>query len=273
MMDICGLPCPATHDKPPAGFAIGIGIIVLIFCGIGLAAFYFVGGKAENFFVAGRSLPLYVVILTLASQSVDSNALLGNADLSYKFHFYDGAVLPIGLGLSLILNGLFLAHHVNNELVLTLPDIYGKRYGVATEIAASLCTCVSFLCLLAGNLVGMGAIVGYLFGVTDAGAVFISGLICLAYVASGGLFSVAYTDVVQSAVGMIGCLAVAGWLISNAEKEAPPPSIGFPTLNANDTAGYYMYPDDATAALYDGVDCANNPGAKCYNQQRLGFRV
>ena len=267
MMDICGLPCPATHPKPPAGFAIGIGIIVLIFCGIGLAAFYFVGGKAENFFVAGRSLPLYVVILTLASQSVDSNALLGNADLSYKYHFYDGAVLPIGLGLSLILNGLFLAHHVNNELVLTLPDIYGKRYGVATEIAASLCTCVSFLCLLAGNLVGMGAIVGYLFGVTDAGAVFISGLICLAYVASGGLFSVAYTDVVQSAVGMIGCLAVAGWLISNAEKEAPPPSIGFPTLNANDTAGYYMYPDDATAALYDVVDCANNPGAKCYNQQ------
>ena len=259
MKDICGLPCPATHPDPPVGFAIGIGIIVLIFCGIGLAAFYFVGGKAENFFVAGRSLPLYVVILTLASQSIDSNALLGNADLSYKYHFFDGAVLPIGLGLSLILNGVFLAHHVNNELVLTLPDIYGKRYGVATEIAASLCTCVSFLCLLAGNLVGMGAIVGYVFGVTDVVAVFISGLICLAYVASGGLFSVAYTDVVQSAVGMIGCLAVAGWLISNAEKEAPPPSIGFPD---------YMYPDDATAALYEGVPCTNNPDAKCYNAER-----
>ena len=260
MKDICGLPCPATHPDPPVGFAIGIGIIVLIFCGIGLAAFYFVGGKAENFFVAGRSLPLYVVILTLASQSIDSNALLGNADLSYKYHFFDGAVLPIGLGLSLILNGVFLAHHVNNELVLTLPDIYGKRYGVATEIAASLCTCVSFLCLLAGNLVGMGAIVGYVFGVTDVVAVFISGLICLAYVASGGLFSVAYTDVVQSAVGMIGCLAVAGWLISNAEKEAPPPSIGFPS---------YMYPDDATAALYEGVECSTeNPDAKCYNEQR-----
>jgi hypothetical protein len=56
-MDICGLPCPAKHPDPPAGFAIGVGIIVLIFCAIGLAAFYFVGGKAENFFVAGRSLP------------------------------------------------------------------------------------------------------------------------------------------------------------------------------------------------------------------------
>ena len=133
MKDICGLPCPASHPKPASGFGIGIGIIVALFCAIGIAAFYFVGGKAENFFVAGRSLPLFVVTLTLASQSIDSNALLGNADLSYKYHFFDGAVLPIGLGLSLILNGVFLAHHVNNELVLTLPDIYGKRYGIATE--------------------------------------------------------------------------------------------------------------------------------------------
>lgn len=268
MMDICGLPYPATHPAPPTGFAIGIGIMVLIFCAIGLAAFYFVGGKAENFFVAGRSLPLYVVILTLASQSIDSNALLGNADLSYKYHFFDGAVLPIGLGLSLILNGVFLAHHVNNEMVLTLPDIYAKRYGMATEIAVSICTCVSFSCLLAGNLVGMGAIVGYLFGMTDAAAVFVSGFICLAYVASGGLFSVAYTDVVQSAVGMIGCLAVAGWLIGNAAQEAPPPSIGFPNpLNKTATSGWYMYPDDATAALYDGVACETDSSAMCYNQQ------
>ena len=223
MMDICGLPCPATHDKPPAGFAIGIGIIVLIFCGIGLAAFYFVGGKAENFFVAGRSLPLYVVILTLASQSVDSNALLGNADLSYKYHFYDGAVLPIGLGLSLILNGVFLAHHVNNELVLTLPDIYGKRYGIATEICASVCTCVSFTCLLAGNLVGMGAILGYVFDISETAAIFIAGIICLAYTACGGLFSVAYTDVVQSAVGMIGCLRARTGSSATPTRKRPLP--------------------------------------------------
>ena len=260
-MDICALPCPASHPKPASGFGIGIGIIVALFCAIGIAAFYFVGGKAENFFVAGRSLPLFVVTLTLASQSIDSNALLGNADLSYKYHFFDGAVLPIGLGLSLILNGVFLAHHVNNELVLTLPDIYGKRYGIATEICASVCTCVSFTCLLAGNLVGMGAILGYVFDISETAAIFIAGIICLAYTACGGLFSVAYTDVVQSAVGMIGCLACAYWLIGNADKEAPPPSVGFPL---------YMYPDDATAEMYNGVACTVDTTAKCYNEAEWG---
>ena len=85
-----------------------------------------------------------------------------------------------------------------------------------------------FPCLLAGNLVGMGAILGYLFDITETAAIFIAGIICLAYTACGGLFSVAYTDVVQSAVGMIGCSPCAYWLIGNADKEAPPPSVGFP---------------------------------------------
>lgn len=108
--------------------------------------------QSSNYFIAGRSFNLFVVSITLASQSVDSNALLGNVDLSYKYSFYDGAVLPIGLGLSLVLNGLFLAHHINNDFVFTLPDVFAKRYGKVVEVLVSLVTIVSFLMLLAGNL-------------------------------------------------------------------------------------------------------------------------
>lgn len=268
-MDVCGIPCPAEHPKPASSYGIGIGILVAFFCAIGISAFYFVGGKAENFFVAGRSLPLFVVTMTLASQSIDSNALLGNADLSYKYHFFDGAVLPIGLGLSLIINGVALAHHINNELVLTLPDVYGKRYGILTEICVSICTCVSFTCLLAGNLVGMSVILAYVFDITETVAVFLSGIICLAYTACGGLFSVAYTDVVQSVIGMTGCLACAYWLIANAEEQAPPPSIGLPkTADANAVAGMYVYPNDEIAKMYDAVPCEHDPTLSCYNQQK-----
>ena len=268
-MDVCGIPCPAVHPKPDEAFGVGIGILVAFFCLIGISAFYFVGGKAENFFVAGRSLPLFVVTMTLASQSIDSNALLGNADLSYKYHFFDGAVLPIGLGLSLIINGVALAHHINNELVLTLPDVYGKRYGILTEIMVSLCTCISFTCLLAGNLVGMSVILAYIFDISETGAVFLSGIICLAYTACGGLFSVAYTDVVQSAIGMVGCLACAYWLIANADEEAPPPSIGLPkAANASSVAGMYVYPNDEIANMYDAVPCEHDASLKCYNQQK-----
>jgi Na+/proline symporter len=137
-------------------------------------------------------------------------------------------VIPIGLGLSLIINGLFLAGKVNREKVLTLPDIFAKRYGKLVEVIISLATIISFIMLLAGNLVGMGVILAYLWNVDESGAIWISSAIIWSYTVSGGLFSVAYTDVLQGSVGWVGCLVFAYWFMANEEPNAAPPSIGFP---------------------------------------------
>ena len=115
-----------------------------------------------------------IVTSTLASQSIDSNALLGASTLSYRYHFWDGAVIPIGLGISLILNSIFLARHINVDYAFTLPDVFAKRYGKVVEVMASLCSVVSFLCLLAGNLVGMAAIISYCLGISQKGAIWVS---------------------------------------------------------------------------------------------------
>lgn len=149
------------------GFAVAVGLAIGVSFIIGLLTYFVVQGEAENYFVAGHSLPLWIVAMTLGAQSVDSNALLGNVDLSYKFHFFDGAAIPIGLGISLILNGLFLASHINKETALTLPDVLAKRYGKTVEVLISLTTICSFLMLLAGNLVGMGVITSYVWGINE----------------------------------------------------------------------------------------------------------
>lgn len=264
-----------THTLHLYSEIIGYGITVAVFIAIsaliGLATVFCVKGKSENYFVAGRSLPLWVVSATLASQSIDSNAILGNVDLSYKFHFYDGAVLPIGLGLSLILNGVFFASKINKDGALTLPDVYAKRYGKVVEVMVSLCTIISFLCLLAGNLVGMGNIIHYLYGgISLEASVWVSAGVVLAYTITGGLFSVAYTDVFQATVGWLGCVSLAFYMIKNAEQSAPPQSIGF--------VGY-SYPDDDACALYDGVPCDNQDIVNsvdgtlrtcCYNETKYG---
>jgi hypothetical protein len=38
----------------------------------------------QNFFVCGRTLPLWIVVFALLAQGLDSNATLGNVALSYK---------------------------------------------------------------------------------------------------------------------------------------------------------------------------------------------
>ena len=178
------------------GFAIGLSFL------IGALTYFLVKGEAENYFVAGKSLPLWIVAMTLGAQSVDSNSLLGNVDLSYKFHFYDGAVIPIGLGLSLILNGIFLAAKINKETnVLTLPDVLARRYGKVVEVLVGIVSITSFLMLLAGNLVGMGIITAYVWDISTTLGIWLACALVWTYTVTGGLFSVAYTDVVQGAVG------------------------------------------------------------------------
>ena len=223
------------------GFGIVVMVAIALFVVIGFSTIFFIKNQSENYFVAGRTLPLWVVVATLASQSIDSNAILGNVDLSYKYHFYDGAVLPIGLGLSLILNGLFLASKINSDGALTLPDVFAKRYGKVVELLVSLCTIISFICLLAGNLVGMGAIISYVISVSQDAAIWISAILVLLYTIAGGLYSVAYTDVVQAMVGWIGCTSLAFYMIHTADDSAPPPSIGYPS---------YSYPNDEICNMY-----------------------
>ena len=192
---------------------------------------------------------------------------MGNVDLSYKYHFWDGAVLPIGLGLSLIINGVFLAGNINrdHEGVLTLPDILAKRYGVIVEVLVSLATIISFMMLLAGNLVGMGVILSYLWDISTAGGVWTAAIIIWAYTVSGGLFSVAYTDVAQAILGWSGAVVCAYYLVATESPNAPPPSVGFPG---------YVYPDSigdgGICDMYNGTACANQEGACCYNDEVYG---
>lgn len=263
MQDVCGLPCPAPVSAPARGFSIAIAAAIVVSFLIGMATLLLVQGKAENFFVAGRSLPLWIVAMTLGAQSIDSNALLGNVDLSYKYHFWDGAVLPIGLGLSLIINGTFLAGNINRDHVgvLTLPDILAKRYGKIVEVLVSVATIISFMMLLAGNLVGMGVILSYLWDIPQEASVWTAATIVWAYTVSGGLFSVAYTDVFQAIIGWSGCIVCAYYMISTEEPNAPPPSIGFPG---------YVYPDNqgdgGICDMYQGGNCTNHEyPACCYN--------
>jgi hypothetical protein len=167
--------------------------------------------------------------------------------------------IPVGQGISLILNAIFLAGKINKETALTLPDIYAKRYGKTVEVMVSLTTITSFIMLLAGNMVGMGFIVAYCWGISQTAGIMLSAAIVWAYTVSGGLYSVAYTDVPQGVIGWSGCIIAAYWLIVNADESAPPPSIGFEG---------YIYPNDEICQQYQGVPCTNDPTLCCYNMDK-----
>jgi len=199
------------------------GIILFLFStlGIGVWAAKQIKGDSVNFLVAGRGLILPLAAATLMAQSVDSNATLGNTDLSAQFGFWAGASLPLGLALCLFLTGLFFAKPMNRMGLITLPDFYRVKYGRFTEVVVSIIMVLSFAFLLAGNLVAGGYLFEGFLGTSYTAGVMLIATIVLIYTASGGLFAVAYTDAIQVAIAFVGTLLLVGFMGANFGFQIP----------------------------------------------------
>jgi hypothetical protein len=105
---------------------------------------------------------------------------------------------------------------------------------------------------------GMGVITAYIWGIEETAGIWMTAAIVWIYTVSGGLFSVAYTDVVQGLVGWSGCIICAFWFIVNSVP-ASPPSFGFPS---------YIYPNEEICNAYEGVPCNILTTECCYNEAK-----
>ncbi len=179
---------------------------------VGLAVARKVDGDSTNFLVAGRSLALPLTAAGLMGQAVDSNATLGNTDLSASLGFWAGASLPLGLGLCLLLTGIFFAKPMNRMGLLSLPDFYRIKYGRGIELTSSILMIFSFCILLAGNLVAGGFLFERFLGTSYTVGVLIIVGVVLAYTITGGMFSDAYTAFIQMVITVIGSAALLIWV-------------------------------------------------------------
>lgn len=194
-------------------FSYGIIFFLLGTLGIGVWASQQVKGDSVNFLVAGRGLTLPLAAATLMAQSVDSNATLGNTDLSAEFGFWAGAALPVGLALCLFLTGTFLAKPMNRMGLITIPDFYRVKYGRTVELIAACIMTISFSFLLAGNLVAGGYMFEAFLGTSYFGGITLLAALVFAYTVSGGLFAVAYTDAVQIVIALVGALGLFAYIV------------------------------------------------------------
>lgn len=187
---------------------LGVALFIALQVSIGLYFVRRVRGSSTNFIVAGRGLILPLAAAALMAQAVDSNATLGNTDLSAQFGFWGGASLPIGLALCLFVTGLFFAKPLNRMGLLTLPDFYRLKYGRAVEVLAAPIMVLSFCILLAGNLVAGGYLLQAFMGTSYLTGVLLIAGVMLLYTVPGGLLSVVYTDLLQATLAFVGSVAL-----------------------------------------------------------------
>lgn len=179
----------------------GYGIAVIAFLAasliVGSLTYKLVQKSGRRLIVAGKSLPLAMVGTMLVAQSVDGNSTLGSISLIYQYGFWAGAVIPIGLGICLLMTGLFYGKKLNKMAMFTLPDYYFRRYGNAAEGMSGVLMIISFTVLVAGNFAASGFILETALGIPFLWGIIIAALVVLTYTIAGGLFASAYTDIFQ----------------------------------------------------------------------------
>lgn len=212
----------------------GIAIIGFLIASliVGTLTFKLVQRSGRRLMVAGKTLPLFFVGTMLAAQSIDGNSSLGNAALVYQFGFWAGAVIPIGLGICLILTGVFYGKILNKMTMFTLPDFYFRRFGNAAEGMSGILMIISFTVLVAGNFAASGFILQTVFGIDFLWGILIAALVVLAYTFAGGLFSSAYTDIFQIYIA-IGSFWAAFLFFAGGFSEVP-----YADIIANAPPGY-----------------------------------
>lgn len=191
----------------------GVGITVAIVVLVGILVARKVDGDSQNYLVAGRRLGTPLVFVSLIGAAVDSNATVGNTDLTSDFGFWSGASLALGLAICLFLSGLFLAKPLNSMKLFTLGDFFRLRYSRKTEILASIMMIFAFTILLAGNLVACGFLLEKFAHIPYSWGIILSVTLVLAYTIGGGLFSDAYTAAIQTCITIVAAISLLLWVI------------------------------------------------------------
>lgn len=176
---------------------------------IGLAASTRVH-NTRDYVVAGRTLPLYVVMTMVFATWFGSETVLGTSSTFLKEGLRGIVADPFGASLCLIFVGLFFAARLYRMDLLTIGDYYRLRYDAAAELLTSVCIAVSYLGWLSAQIVVIGLVLNVVTeGAVSAGAgTVIGAAVVLAYTLRGGMYSVAWTDMVQMAVIVAGLLYI-----------------------------------------------------------------
>mgnify|MGYP001206235669 FL=1 len=167
--------------------------------------------NSTDFAIAGRSLPLIMVITTTFATWFGAETVMG-----IPAKFVQGglnAVVedPFGAGMCLVLVGVFFAARLYRLNLLTIGDFYRQRYGQGIEVFCSGAIILSYLGWVAAQITALGLVFSVLTNgaMSETAGMVVGTLAVLIYVVVGGFLAVAWTDFIQMIVLVVGMSIIA----------------------------------------------------------------
>lgn len=186
-------------------------LIILIYL-VGIIIFGAIISKrkvktAEDFVVAGRKLPMFILIGTLLATWCGGGGITGSASVIYAYGPWVGVLHFLGAPIGILLL-YFIAGKVRKSSKITIPEIFEARYGSLASVLATICIILAYVGIVATQIKAAGNIINLLTGVDVTFAIIASAIVVLLLTVTGGMMTVAYSDAV-SALLMVGGFLIA----------------------------------------------------------------
>jgi solute:Na+ symporter, SSS family len=167
--------------------------------------------NAKDYLVAGRSLPLYMNTATVFATWFGAETVLSVSATFAKDGLGGIAGDPFGASACLVLAALFFARVFYRMNLMTIGDFYKQRYGKGVEVLTSLAIAGSYLGWTSAQMTALGLVIHVLSGgaLDLNAAIMVGAVVVLVYTIFGGMWSVAFTDLFQTVVILIGLTLVA----------------------------------------------------------------
>jgi SSS family solute:Na+ symporter/sodium/proline symporter len=196
-------------------YVVVLAVIVVALLAVALYRTSLVKTKAD-YLVAGRSLPAFVLVLTLLTSWIGAGSLFAGAENAYRNGF---AALwqPAGgwLGLLLI---YFIAPRARKFAQFTLPDLLEARYNQTARVLGTIAILFAYVGITSYQFKGGGNVLHLIFPDTvtpELGAYLIAAFVIVT-TALAGMSSVAYMDVAIGSLVTVICIIAAPYLFLKA---------------------------------------------------------
>lgn len=171
----------------------------------------------EDFHLAGRSIKLVFLTGTFCASIIGASATLGMAGLGFSKGL-PGAWWMLSGTAGLLVLATFFAGKVRASGCSTLPELVGSFYGERARFVASALIVISWVGVIAVQIVACGKVLGAVFGGNETLFMAACTAVFVLYTAHGGQSSVIRTDLVQLMIILAGMI----FLFLRASEAAGP---------------------------------------------------
>ncbi|XP_033493413.1 high-affinity choline transporter 1-like [Epinephelus lanceolatus] len=153
----------------------------------------------EMTLLGNRSINLVVGIFTMTATWVGGGYIVGTAEMIYtpSMGLIWVVVMILAFSSCFIITGLVFVKPMREKNCLTMLDPFHVKYGKELTAGLSVAPIVSDLLMVTATQIGLGGTMSVVLDMPYTVCIWISAAVAITYTLLGGLYSVAYTDIIQ----------------------------------------------------------------------------